>query len=74
VAGDPGVGASGEAKGDKASIKTTLQNGKQNFTKNLRDSHCKFLVGLMGYCQISLPLFFFLFTNFTIDKVFGHPY
>jgi hypothetical protein len=33
VGGYPGVGVSGEAKGDKASIKTTLPNGELDFTK-----------------------------------------
>jgi hypothetical protein len=35
VARDPGVGVSGEEKGDKASIKTTLQNGKLGFKKKM---------------------------------------
>jgi hypothetical protein len=29
VGGDPGVGVSGEVKGDKASFKITHKNGKQ---------------------------------------------
>jgi hypothetical protein len=85
-------------KGDKVSIKTTLQNGELGFKKKraenrlpnslkkktsksaikpsmfLREFHCKFLMGFMGYLLGPHTLFFPFFPFFSTDKLFGYPY